>query len=392
MAATPPPPVLPPGALSVRVIIRTVLVIVVVVFALYLIYRLRQPLSWIFIAGFLAIALAGPVNWLSRRMPKGLAIALVYLALILVPVLIGALLIPPIVEQVNLLIQNVPQYAADLTDFVERNDRLRNLEENYNITAELQKQAATLPARAGDAATILSNIGLGVVNSIFAGVTILVLSVFMVGSGRSWLDWLAERQGREQGEWLKRLFTRIGNAVGNYVAGALGQALIAGILAWIVLLILGVPYAGSLAVVIFLLDLVPLVGATLGAIIVGIITVFNDFPTDTVVWVIWSIVYQQLENNIIQPRIQARALQVHPFVVLTSVLFGSALFGVMGALIAIPIAAAIEISIVEYARFRRQTEDAQQTLPPPTSPPPPASPPPTEPPPPPVGPAPPQAA
>jgi predicted PurR-regulated permease PerM len=367
-------------------------VIVVVVFALYLIYRLRQPLSWIFIAGFLAIALAGPVNWLSRRMPKGLAIALVYLALILVPVLIGALLIPPIVEQVNLLIQNVPQYAADLTDFVERNDRLRNLEENYNITAELQKQAATLPARAGDAATILSNIGLGVVNSIFAGVTILVLSVFMVGSGRSWLDWLAERQGREQGEWLKRLFTRIGNAVGNYVAGALGQALIAGILAWIVLLILGVPYAGSLAVVIFLLDLVPLVGATLGAIIVGIITVFNDFPTDTVVWVIWSIVYQQLENNIIQPRIQARALQVHPFVVLTSVLFGSALFGVMGALIAIPIAAAIEISIVEYARFRRQTEDAQQTLPPPTSPPPPASPPPTEPPPPPVGPAPPQAA
>ncbi len=79
---------------------------------------------------------------------------------------------------------------------------------------------------------------------------------------------------------MKRLFDRIGNAVGNYVAGALGQALVAGVLAYIVLLILGVPYAGSLAVVIFLLDLVPLVGATLGAIIVGIITLFNDFPTD----------------------------------------------------------------------------------------------------------------
>src|SRR3712207_4370270 len=212
-------------------------------------------------------------------------------------------------SQVNLLIQNLPQYAADLTEFVRGNDRLRELEENYNITAELQKQAATLPARAGDAASILSNIGLGFVNSVFAGVTILVLSVFMVSSGRSWLDWMARRQGPEHGEWLERLFARIGNAVGNYVAGALGQALIAGVLAWIVLMILGVPYAGSLAVIIFLLDLVPLVGATLGAIIVGIITLFNDFPADTIVWTIWSIVYQQLENNVIQPRIQARALR-----------------------------------------------------------------------------------
>ena len=359
MAATPtpipPPPVVPPGSMPIRVIIRTVLVIVGVVLALYLIYRLRKPLAWIFIAGFLAIALAGPINFLSRRMRKGLAIALVYVLLILIPVFIAALLVPPIVEQVNLLIRNLPRYAADLTDFVERNPRLRSLEENYNITAELQKQAATLPARAGDAATILSNIGLGVVNSVFAGVTILVLSVFMVSSGRTWLDWLAKRQGPEHGEWLERLFNRIGNAVGNYVAGALGQALIAGVLAWIVLLILGVPYAGSLAVIIFLLDLVPLVGATLGAIIVGIITVFNDFPQDTIAWVIWSIVYQQVENSVIQPRIQARALQVHPFVVLVSVLFGSSLFGVIGALLAIPVAAAIQISIIEYNRFRRQT-------------------------------------
>ena len=363
---TPPPPVVPAGTLSVRVILRTVLVIVGVVLALYLIYRVRKPLSWIFIAGFLAIALAGPINFLGRSMRKGFAIALVYVLLILIPVVIAALLVPPIVEQVNLLIQNVPKYAADLSDFVQRNDRLRSLEENYNITAELQKQAATLPARAGDAASILSNIGLGVVNSVFAGVTILILSVFMVGSGRTWLDWLARRQGPEHGEWMDRLFNRIGRAVGNYVAGALGQALIAGVLAWIVLLILGVPYAGSLAVIIFLLDLVPLVGATLGAIIVGIITLFNDFPQDTIAWIIWSDVYQQVENRVIQPRIQARALEVHPFVVLVSVLFGSTLFGIVGALIAIPVAAAIQISITEYNRFRQQTL-ADSIVAPPTS-------------------------
>ncbi len=133
--------------------------------------------------------------------------------------------------------------------------------------------------------------------------------------------------------------------------------------------ILGVPFAGSLAVIIFLLDLVPLVGATLGAIIVGIITVFNDFPTVTIIWVVWSIVYQQLENNVIQPRIQARAVDVHPFVVLVSVLFGATLFGVIGALLAIPVAAAIQISIHEYSLYRNPPEIGAVEAPPPDEPP-----------------------
>jgi predicted PurR-regulated permease PerM len=350
---------------SARVILRAVLIAVLVVITLYLIYLLRRPLTWMFIAGFLAIALSGPVNVLARRMKRGLAIAIVYVTLILTPVLVGAILVPPVVEQLNNLIQNLPAYAADLQEFVNENDRLRQLEEDYNITAELQKQAATLPGRVGDAAGILSDIGLGLVNSVFAAVTILVLSLFIIGSGRNWLDWLAARQGPEREDWLNRLFDRIGNAVGNYVAGALGQALVAGVLAYIVLTILGVPFAGSLAVIIFLLDLVPLVGATLGAILVGIITLFDDFPTTTIIWTIWSIVYQQIENNVIQPRIQARAVQVAPFVVLTSVLFGSTLFGILGALLAIPVAAAIQISIIEYNAFRRPDTIGAVQAPPP---------------------------
>jgi predicted PurR-regulated permease PerM len=372
MAAVPPPA---PGApvtvssLHPRVIARSVVTILLVILAVYLIYLLRKPLTWIFIAGFVAIAVSGPVSVLSRRMKRGLAIALVYFGLILVPILLAALLVPPIVEQLNNLINNLPAYVQDLQDFVAKNHRLRKLEADYNITAELQKQATKLPAKVGDAAGILSDIGLGLVNSVFAGVSIIILSLFMIGSGRTWLDWIADRQDPERADWMKRLFDRIGNAVGNYVAGALGQALIAGVLAYLVLLILGVPYAGSLAVVIFLLDLVPLVGATLGAIIVAIITVFNDFPTDTIIWVIWSVVYQQVENSIIQPRIQARAVAVHPFVVLTSVLFGSTLFGIIGALLAIPVAAAIQISIVEYNTFRRpDTITVVERRPPPPDP------------------------
>ena len=336
-----------------RQTLRTVLIVVAVAVALYLIFLLRKPLTWIFIAGFLAIALAGPVNFLQRRMPRGLAIALVYIGVIIAPILLMSVLVPPIVTQANTLVGNLPQYAADLSKFVTDNRTLHRLQTDYNITGKLEEQAAKLPARLGDAAGVLSDIGLGLVNSIFTAVTILILSVFLMGAGPRWLEAWASRHDAETADWWRRLFNRIGNAVGNYVAGALLQATVAGVASWIVLLIIGVSYALPLAVIIFLLDLVPLVGATLGAVVVGIVTVFSDFPVDTIIWVIWAIVYQQVENNVIQPRIQARAVQLEPLLVLISVLFGSTLFGVLGALLAIPVAAAIQITIREYNLLRR---------------------------------------
>jgi predicted PurR-regulated permease PerM len=330
-----------------------VLVVVAVVLTLALIYLLRQPLTWIFIAAFIAVALSGPINFLERRMRRGFAITIVYLCLILTPFALIGLLVPPIVTQANNLVQNLPQYAQDVTEFVNDNPRLRELQEEYDITGRLEEEASKLPSRIGDAAGVLSDIGLGIVNSVFQAVTILVLSIFMVGSGRRFLDAWARQYPPEREEWLHRLFERIGNAIGNYVAGALLQATIAGVSSWIMLTILGVDFALPLAVIVFLLDLVPLVGATLGAIVVGIVTLFADFPIDTIVWAVFAIVYQQVENNVIQPRIQARAVQLEPLIVLISVLFGSALFGVLGALLAIPVAAAIQITIREYLLLRR---------------------------------------
>jgi predicted PurR-regulated permease PerM len=359
--------------LTTRAIVRIVLTVVACVLALYVIFLVRKPLTWIFIAGFIAIALSGPVTFLQRRMRRGFAVALVYAGLVLIPILIMSALIPPIVTQGNNLAQSLPDYARDLTEFVQKNDRLRQAEQDYDITGKLEEQASKLPAKLGDAAGVLSDIGVGIVNSLFAFITILVLSVFMINSARGWLDAFADRYPPDRARWLKRLYDRIGATVANYVAGALLQATIAGVLAWIMLTILGVPYALPLAVVVFLLDLVPLVGATLGAIIVGVVTLFSDFPIDTIVWVIFSVVYQQVENTVIQPRIQSRAVAVHPFVVLASVLFGSTLFGVLGALLAIPVAAAIQISIREYNTFRNTPAE---DLPPPGVPAPKAEPPP----------------
>lgn len=353
---------------STRTVVRIALTVVGVGVALYLLYLLRKPLSWIFIAGFLAIALSGPISFLSRKMSRRLAVPLVYVGLILIPFLIFAALVPPVVQEGNNLADSLPQYARDLSELVEKNQRLRQLEEDYDITGKLEEQASSLPSRLGDAAGVLSGIGVGLVNSLFAGITILVLSGFLLGTGRRWLDLYAERHEPDRAAWMKALYDRIGSTVGNYVAGALLQATVAGVLAWIVLEILGVPYALPLAVVVFILDLVPLVGATLGAIIVGIVTLFSDFPTDTIIWAVWSIVYQQVENTVIQPRIQARAVAVHPLVVLVSVLFGSTLFGVLGALLAIPVAAAIQITVREYMAFRNTPAEE---LPPPGEQPPP---------------------
>ena len=181
-------------AFSPRIIVRTLFITVLFAIALYLIYLLRKPIGWVLIATFLAVALSGPVNLLNQYMRRGFAITIVYFALLLIPIGIGALIIPPLVTQGNNLIQNLPEYAQDVQDFAERNERLRKIEADYNITEKLQEQAEKLPARIGDAANVLGDIGLGLVNSLFALFTILVLTAFLLGSGRTWVNRALELQ------------------------------------------------------------------------------------------------------------------------------------------------------------------------------------------------------
>jgi predicted PurR-regulated permease PerM len=359
-ALTPPPQGPPPAPVilaprepTTRTILRAVVVVLCVVFALFLIYQLRKPISWLVIATFIAIALSGPVNLLSRHMPRGFAILLSYLALIAVPIGIGALIVPPMVTELTDLARNVPQYVDDAQEWLTENPTLRDLDEQYDIGARLQAEAAKLPEHLDDAASTLSSVGGTIVGSLFEAFNIFILSIFMVASGRRWVDRAITLARPEHAPRIRRAVDRIGIAVGNYVGGAVFQATIAGVTTFLVLTILGVPFAAPLAAIVFIFDLIPLVGATLAAIVVGLVTVFNDFPVDTIIWVIWAIVYQQVENNVIQPQIQKRAVQIQPFFVLVSVLFGATLFGVVGALLAIPFAASIQIAIREWWDYRQ---------------------------------------
>jgi predicted PurR-regulated permease PerM len=338
---------------SVRAILRVVATVALSALAVYLLYLVREPVSYIFLGAFLAIAASGPVNLLSRKLPRGLAIALVYLGIVFVPIGIALILVPPLVEQAVRLADRLPEYAQDLEEAFDENPTLREADQKYDITTKLEDLANDLVSRLGDAAGALVDIGAGVVSSVFALVTILVISMFMIGRGKAWRDAALRYRPPHQAERIRRATDAIANAIGSYVGGAIAQALIAGFAAWLMLVILGVPSPLPLALIVALLDLIPLVGATLGAVVVGVVTLFVDFPTTTIVWAIFAIAYQQFENYVVQPRIQSRAVELDPFLVVVAALFGGALLGVIGALLAIPTAAAIQIALREYMEYRR---------------------------------------
>jgi predicted PurR-regulated permease PerM len=345
--------VAPPRSRNTAAVLRTTLIVVALLAAIYVAYLLRRPIAWLAIAGFIALALSPPVRFLTRWMRRSFAIAIVYTGLLLVPIGLGLVVIPPVVTQVQHFVEDAPRYAADVRDFIENNRTLRQLQQEYDIGGQLQAKAAELPAKFGSAASVLADLGLGLLNSVFAVVTILVLAAFLLASGPRWRDEILRMLPPERAAAWRRVSDDIAGAVGNYVGGALAQAIIAGASSYMVMLILGIPFSGPLAVLIGVLDLIPLIGATVAAVLVGIVTVFVGFPVTTIIWAIWAIVYQQIENNVIQPRIQSRAVDVHPFVLLVAVLCGATLFGVVGALVAVPAAASTQIVIRELLRQRR---------------------------------------
>jgi predicted PurR-regulated permease PerM len=152
-------------------------------------------------------------------------------------------------------------------------------------------------------------------------------------------------RGEEREERLHEIAAEIYRSTAGYVAGNLIISFVAGITAYIAMTLLGVPFAVPLAVLMAFLDLIPLVGATIGGVIIGLVTAFNDFPTDTIIWAIIFIVYQQLENNVLQPLVYRKTVNVAPLLVIVSILIGSTLLGVLGALVAIPVAAAVQIVV-----------------------------------------------
>src|SRR4051812_8889040 len=317
---------------SARNVAKVILVAVGVVGALYLLWLIRTVIGTLFISIFLAVALGPAVDFFQRRLraKRGIAIVLTYISLLLAIVGIGVLVVPPIVDQTNRFATHVPQYIEDLRD----NRTIQRYDDKYDITPKLREQAAKLPSHFGDAATALQNITVGLFNAIITVVTVLVMTFFLLLDGRRLVDWVIDELGPARGPRVRAIADDVYRSVGGYVVGNLTISFIAGITTYVVLTILAVPFAVPLAMLMAFLDLIPLIGATIAGVAIGLVTAVGaDFPRDLIVWGVFFILYQQAENNLLQPLIYRRTVALHPLVVIVAILIGAALLGIVGALL-----------------------------------------------------------
>jgi predicted PurR-regulated permease PerM len=341
----------------VRVRLRTVLsllaTIVAVAVVLEVIWIARHVLTWILISLFLALALNPAVEWLQRRGIKrrGWATAITYVVALGVIVAIGLTFVPTLVNQVNDFVQKLPDYAHDITH---GQGRLGFLETKYHIQERIESAV-----KDGGATKVLGLSGVavsvakGVITIVVATVTILFLTFFMLLEGPKWVErFYGLLPERSRPRWRK-VGSDVYRTVGGYVTGNLLISLIAGGLTTLVLLIMGVPYAVALGLIVAILDLIPLAGATIAAILIGIVAFLHSIPAGIVV-VVFFVVYQQVENHLLQPVIYGRTVQLSPLAVLISILIGAELAGILGALGAIPVAGSIQVLIVDWLNHRHK--------------------------------------
>jgi predicted PurR-regulated permease PerM len=341
----------------VRFRVRTVLSILGIVIAtaavLEVIWIARGVIIWVFIAAFLALALNPLVEWLTERGVKrrGAAVAIAFGGMIIAIVAIGALFVPTLVGEVNDFANAVPDYVDDLT---RGRGRLGFLERDYHIVERIRDAVESQGASGvlGLSGTALS-VTKSIVTAVVAIVTITFLTLFMLLEGPQWIERFYGLLPEESQPRWRAIGQDIYKVVGGYVAGNLVISLIAGVTSAAVLLALGIPYAAALGLLVALLDLVPLAGATIAAVIVSTVAFLSDSWVRGLIVVAFFLLYQQFENHVLQPMVYGKTVQLSPLAVLIAVLVGAELAGVIGALGAIPLAGTLQVLLRDWLAHRR---------------------------------------
>lgn len=335
---------------------RAVLVVLGIVLAaavtIEVVLLAQSVIIWVLIAVFLALALNPAVDWLQRRGVKrrGLAVAIAYVGTLAGIVSIGAAFVPTLVDQVNSFVDAVPGYVEDLT---QGEGRLGFLEREYQIVERVRDavDAAGASGVLGLSGTAVS-VTRGVITAVVGTLTIAFLTLFMLLEGPRWVERFYSLLSDESQPRWRAVGRDIYRTVGGYVSGNLFISLIAGVTSTLVLLALGVPYAVALGLIVALLDLIPLAGATIAAVLVSTVALLDDVSVGVVV-LVFFLLYQQLENHVLQPVVYGRTVQLSPLAVLIAVLIGSSLAGVVGALGAIPVAGTLQVILLDYLKHRR---------------------------------------
>jgi predicted PurR-regulated permease PerM len=316
--------------------------------------HVRTTIRWFAASVFLALALAPAVGLLERRVrirghapPRWLAIIFVYIVAFIVFVLVIVLIAPAMVREIEMLGQQLPTYVSDFESWAEESSGFRELNQRFDLTKTLNEQVANLPARLGDAAKELQVITVGLLRNVVGALLVAVLALFMLLDGGNLFRRTAKRLPPDPAARVLRVGERISTIVRAYVTINVVLAIAAGLFTWIVLELLGVDIAVPLAISVALLDLIPLVGLTIGGALVAVITAIHSFPDGLIIWGVLFLVYQQVQDRVVQPMLYGKAVQIHPLIAIIVLLMGAQVAGILGALLAIPAAAAIGVIVAE---------------------------------------------
>src|ERR687898_2328456 len=332
--------------------------------AFFLLWKVRTFVGWFVIALFLAAVLNPAVNWLQRRhrlIKRPLAIGLTYLGVLVALLVVVGIFVPVLTDQINGFIMfvttaaNAPEGPTEYIEGLAKDNGLGGLFQRFSDQLdELRKQLR------GVLQNLLSasgQIAVGVAGALAALTTVLTLTFFLILGSERYVNAGVGLFPEAHQPLVRRLLTQSAGAISGYITGNLAISVICGVTTFVVLLILGMPYAAPLALLVAVLDLVPLVGATLGGALLVIVGLFVE-PWKAVVLLVFVLIYQQVESNFLQPMVYSQAVQLNGLVILIALLVGGQLLGIPGALLAIPVAEIIRIVVTEVLAYRRTPQAA----------------------------------
>ena len=325
-----------------KVVTKILLIASAFVGVLWFVYATRTIMLWLVTAFVLALALNPIVAAIQRRVPRmrrGAAAGIVIVVIVLFISWFLYSLVPPLVTESRQLVDHYPQYSdqffnSSIGQFLQKYHIVEHVKSNSNELGKFVSQAS------GSALDILGRI----FSSFIAGLTIFVLTIFMLMEGPRWTEAFFESLPERHRERGRRLGHDMYKAVTGYMIGKLIMSLLAAVPTYILLLILGVPYALSLALIVGIFDLIPLVGATIGAVAVVLVSLFTSV-TAALIMVVFFLVFQNIENHITQPVIMRHSVSLTSLTVMVTAIIGAELGGILGALLAIPAAACLWILI-----------------------------------------------
>jgi predicted PurR-regulated permease PerM len=348
---------LPEVAITVsnETVIRVTLLIMVLVIVFFAVKKVEHALLLIFIAFFLAIALNAPVHWISRRIPgkrKGNRAIATTASFLIVIILLGsfiAIIVPPLVKQTDNLAKAAPHLVSELRS---QQSSIGRFIRHYHLEKQVSTFSSQLSEKlghvSGSAFTTAKHVG----SSIFSLLTILVLTFMMLVEGPRWGSFFRDVLPDRHHSLADRMAKDMYKVIRGYVNGQVLLAALAAVLIMPAVLLLHINYPAGIMVVIFLCGLVPLIGHTIGAAIVTLIALFHS-PSAALIILAYYIFYMQIESYIVQPKIQANSTNMSPLLVFSSVVIGLSFSGIVGGLIAIPLAGCIRIVLLEYLYHKK---------------------------------------